>query len=146
MIYLIHKNLLYFYSRNYLKIKNNKDWINIFNSLNLSPFTKNIFGAMSYKSFDNYLLILISDSKSLSDISESIIKEFKDAFKNLLSAKITIEIHEGETQETPISYNIKSNKAAADKSVLEIENNKDIQNFVKKFNGKIKKDTIKPIK
>ena len=128
------------------KIENNKDWINIFNILNISPFTKNIFGAMSYKSFDNNLLILISDSKSLSDISESIISELKDAFKNLLSVNITIDIHEGEIQETPISYNIKSKRAATDKSTQEIENNKDIQSFIKKFNGKIKKDTIKPIK
>ena len=48
-------------------------------------------------------------------------------------------IKEGEVQETPFSYNIKKDEEAIDKSKSEIENDKDIQNFIKKFNGKIKK-------
>jgi len=131
---------------NNFKIKNNEDWISHFNSLDLSPFTKNIFGSMSFKSFENYLLILVHDSKHLTDIPENIISELKQAFKNLFSVDLSVEISEGEVQETPSSYNIKNEKEVTEKSKHEIEKDKDIQNFVKKFNGKIKTDTIKPIK
>ena len=43
-------------------------------------------------------------------------------------------------------YNIRKNEEAIGKSKLEIEKDKDIQNFLKKFNAKIKANSIKPIK
>ena len=128
------------------KFKNNKDWINYFNSLELSQFVKNIFGAMSFISFEDDKLFLMSEKHSPIDINESWISEFKDALKNSFSKEINVTIKEGEVQETPISYNAIKDEEAIGKSKLEIENNKDIQSFLRKFNAKIKADTIKPIK
>ena len=135
-----------FNSSNSNKFKNNEDWINFFNSLQVSQFIKNIFGAMSFISFEDNELCLMSEKTAPKDIHESWISEFKEALKISFSKEITVKIKEGEVQETPFSYNTKKEEEAVGKSKTEIENNKDIQNFLKKFNAKIKTDTIKPIK
>ena len=72
--------------------------------------------------------------------------EFKEALKTSFSKEINVKIKEGEVEETPFSYNIKKDEEAIGKSKSEIENDKDIQSFLKKFNAKIKDNTIKPIK
>ena len=128
------------------KFKNNQEWIKYFNSLKLSQFVKNIFGTMSFISFEKDELSLMSHKHLPKDINENWLFEFKEALKTSFSKEITVKIKEGEVEETPFSYNIKKDEEAIGKSKSEIENDKDIQSFLKKFNAKIKDNTIKPIK
>ena len=133
-------------SNNCIKFKDNNEWIKYFNSLELSQFVKNIFGAMSFVSFEDDELFLMCSKHSPKDINDNWMSEFKDALKTSFSKEITVKIEEGEVKETPFSYNIRKDEEAISKSKLEIEKDKDIQNFLKKFNAKIKANSIKPIK
>ena len=133
-------------SYNLIKFKDNNEWIKYFNSLELSQFVKNIFGAMSFVSFEDDELFLMCHKHSPKDINDNWMSEFKDALKTSFSKEITVNIEEGEVKETPFSYNIRKDEEAISKSKLEIEKDKDIQNFLKKFNAKIKANSIKPIK
>ena len=45
-----------------------------------------------------------------------------------------------------LQYKFFNNVGKLSKSKLEVEKDKDIQNFLKKFNAKIKANSIKPIK
>lgn len=101
---------------------------------------------MSFISFEEDELSLMSHKHTPKDINESWISEFKEALKSSFSKEITVKIKEGEVEETPFSYNTKKDEEAIGNSKLEIENDKDIQSFLKKFNAKIKADTVKPIK
>ena len=133
-------------SYNLIKFKDNNEWIKYFNSLELSQFVKNIFGAMSFVSFEDDELFLMCHKHSPKDINDNWMSEFKDALKTSFSKEITVKIEEGEVKETPFSYNIRKDEEAISKSKLEIEKDKDIQNFLKKFNAKINANSIKPIK
>jgi len=133
-------------SYNLIKFKDNNEWIKYFNSLELSQFVKNIFGAMSFVSFEDDELFLMCRKHSPKDINDNWMSEFKDALKTSFSKEITVKIEEGEVKETPFSYNIRKDEEAIGKSKLEIDKDKDIQNFLKKFNAKIKANSIKPIK
>ena len=46
----------------------------------------------------------------------------------------------------PIDFEEKKKKLDQDNATADINNNKDIQSFLKKFKGKIKEDSVKPIK
>ena len=123
----------------------NSSWIDLFNSLKLSPFARNYFGNMSLSSFENSSLKLIS-SQQVSEIPENIKKEFKSAISDLLSKKIDVEVLIGDVQNSPINQAKKEITKKQNLANEDIKNDKDIQDFLSKFNGKIKPDTIKPIK
>ena len=100
---------------------------------------------MSLSSFENSSLKLIS-SQQVSEIPENIKKEFKSAISDLLSKKIDVEVLIGDVQNSPINQAKKEITKKQNLANEDIKNDKDIQDFLNKFNGKIKPDTIKPIK
>ena len=92
---------------------------------------------MSFVSFEDDELFLMCRKHSPKDINDNWMSEFKDALKTSFSKEITVKIEEGEVKETPFSYNIRKDEEAIGKSKLEIEKDKDIQNFLKNY-AKIK--------
>ena len=111
----------------------------------MSPFARNYFGNMSLNSFGDNSLILCSSSE-MNEVPENIISEFKSILQNKFSESISIKIEVGDVLNSPIEE--EQNNKKNEKRVAETDINKDkeIQNFINKFNGKIKTDTIKPIK
>ena len=117
----------------------------LFNSLELSPFARNYFGNMSLFSHNDEGMILKADL-NLGDVPENIMSEFKTAVESVFSNKINIKIEKGNVINSPIQLN--ESKIEKEESLAkdQISKDKEIQDFVEKFNGKIKPETIKPSK
>ena len=130
--------------KNFL-INENNDWIKLFNSLDLSPFARSYFGSMSFDSQVNSTLVFIAN-ESIGQIPENISTEFKSELESKFSQAIDIEIRIGKVMNCPIDFEEKKKKLDQDNATADINNNKDIQSFLKKFKGKIKEDSVKPIK
>ena len=126
-------------------LQTNEDWMKLFNSIELSPFARNYFGNMSLSSHNDKEIIFIAD-KSLGDVPENIMSEFKIALESKFINKIDIKIVKGDVNNSPIQANESKMKDEENMAKNQINNDKDIQKFIKKFNGKIKSDTIKPSK
>ena len=125
--------------------KNNEDWISFFNNTEMSPFVRNYFGNMSLKSFKENKLTLIKDSK-IGDIPENIILEFKSVVKGFFEIEVEVFFEVGNVVSSPLSLKDIKHKEDMDIAQKSIYEDQDIKEFMKKFNGKIKTDTIKPIK
>ena len=130
--------------KNFL-INENNDWIKLFNSLDLSPFARSYFGSMSFDSQVNSTLVFIAD-ENIGQIPENIFTEFKSAIESKFSKVVDIEIRIGKAMNCPIDFEEKKKKLDQDNATKDINKNKDIQSFIKKFKGKIKEDSVKPIK
>jgi hypothetical protein len=63
-----------------------------------------------------------------------------------LDKNIKIHYEKGTITNSPIETQEKKEKKDLDEAHTKIKNNESIQNFVKKFKGAIKEDTIKPLK
>ena len=126
-------------------LNNNEDWVKLFNSLELSPFARNYFGNMSLFSHNDEGMILKADL-NLGDVPENIMSEFKTAVESVFSNKINIKIEKGNVINSPIQLN--ESKIEKEESLAkdQISKDKEIQDFIEKFNGKIKPETIKPSK
>ena len=126
-------------------LNNNEDWVKLFNSLELSPFARNYFGNMSLFSHNDEGMILKADL-NLGDVPENIMSEFKTTVESVFSNKINIKIEKGNVINSPIQLN--ESKIEKEESLAkdQISKDKEIQDFVEKFNGKIKPETIKPSK
>ena len=126
-------------------LNNNEDWVKLFNSLELSPFARNYFGNMSLFSHNDEGMILKADL-NLGDVPENIMSEFKTTVESVFSNKINIKIEKGNVINSPIQLN--ESKIEKEESLAkdQISKDKEIQDFVEKFNGKIKSETIKPSK
>jgi len=126
-------------------LKSNEDWMKLFNSMELSPFARNYFGNMSLSSHNDKTITFIAD-KNLGNVPENIMSEFKIAIESKFLNKIDIKIEKGDVNNSPIQVNENKMKEEESYAKNQINNDKDIQKFIKKFNGKIKSDTIKPSK
>ena len=126
-------------------IASNEDWINFFNTKKMSPFARNYFGNMSFKDFDDGAMTLLVNSES-SEIPENILSEFKTILKELFSKEVEVNFEVGTVIDSPLAVNDAENSKKYNEAKSSIKHDKDIKNFVNKFNGKIKEDTIKPIK
>ena len=126
-------------------LNNNEDWVKLFNSLELSPFARNYFGNMSLFSHNDEGMILKADL-NLGDVPENIMSEFKTTVESVFSNKINIKIEKGNVINSPIQLN--ESKIEKEESLAkdQISKDREIQDFVEKFNGKIKPETIKPSK
>ena len=124
-------------------LNNNEDWVKLFNSLELSPFARNYFGNMSLFSHNDEGMILKADL-NLGDVPENIMSEFKTTVESIFSNKINIKIEKGNVINSPIKLN--ESKIEKEESLAkdQISKDKEIQDFVEKFNGKIKPESIKP--
>ena len=129
---------------NYI-FKNNEDWISFFNNTEMSPFARNYFGNMSFESFKDNKLSLIMDSKT-GDIPENIILEFKSVIKNFFEIEVELLFQVGNVESSPLSLKDIKHKEDLDNAEKSIYEDQDIKEFMNKFNGKIKTETIKPIK
>ena len=117
----------------------------LFNSMKLSPFARNYFGNMSLSSHNDKTMTFIADT-NLGNVPENIMSEFKIAIESKFLNKIDIKIEKGDVNNSPIQVNENKMKEEESYAKNQINNDKDIQKFIKKFNGKIKSDTIKPSK
>ena len=71
------------------------------------------------------------------------------AFSALASAVMDqeqVSFHDGKVSNTPMSINDLSKKKDQDMAYKSLYEDKDIKDFMKKFSGKIKEESIKPIK
>ena len=126
-------------------IASNEDWINFFNTKKMSPFARNYFGNMSFKDFDDGTMTLIVNSES-SEIPENIHSEFKAILKESFLKEVEVNFEVGTVIDSPLAVQDAENTKKYNEAKSSIEDDKDIQSFMNKFNGKIKEDTIKPIK
>ena len=126
-------------------IVSNEDWINFFNTKKMSPFARNYFGNMSFKDFDDGTMTLIVNSES-SEIPENIHSEFKAILKESFLKEVEVNFEVGTVIDSPLAVQDAENTKKYNEAKSSIEDDKDIQSFMNKFNGKIKEDTIKPIK
>ena len=126
-------------------IASNEDWINFFNTKKMSPFARNYFGNMSFKNFDNGVITLIVNPES-SKIPENILSEFKAILKESFSKEVEVNFEVGNVLNSPLAVKDIENTKKHNEAKSSIKSDKDIENFINKFNGKIKEDTIKPIK
>jgi hypothetical protein len=111
----------------------------------MSPFARNYFGNMSFESFKDNKLSLIMDSKT-GDIPENIILEFKSVIKNFFEIEVELLFQVGNVESSPLSLKDIKHKEDLDNAEKSIYEDQDIKEFMNKFNGKIKTETIKPIK
>ncbi len=127
-----------------IAIKNNDQWIQIFNSLELSPFARNYFGYSEFESFDDLSLVLISSNED-NKIPENVHKEFKSACEDYLKKTISIEIKNGNASESPILQKEKQETDRQLRAEKEVLSDPSIQKFLDKHDGNIKDGSIKPI-
>ncbi len=127
-----------------IAIKNNDQWIQIFNSLELSPFARNYFGYSEFESFDDLSLVLISSNED-NKIPENVYKEFKSACEDYLKKTISIEIKNGNASESPIVQKEKQETDRQLRAEKEVLSDPSIQKFLDKYDGNIKDGSIKPI-
>ena len=100
---------------------------------------------MSFHSYSKSILTLVAN-EDMGEVPENIMIEFKFSLKNKLSNEIDIKIQTGSTSDSPIETLNRRNEKDQSDAENNISSDKDIQSFINKFNGKIKSDTIKPIK
>ena len=126
-------------------LNNNEDWVRLFNSLELSPFARNYFGNMSLFSHNDEGMILKADL-NLGEVPENIMSEFKTTVESIFSNKINIKIERGDVINSPIQLNESKIEQEENLAKDQISKDREIQDFMEKFNGKIKPETIKPSK
>ena len=128
-------------------ILSNEAWINFFNTNTkvMSPFARNYFGNMSFKDFSNDVMTLIVNSESV-EVPENTLLEFKSILKESFSKEVKVNFEVGTVIDSPLEVFNKDVENKYNEAKSSIEDDKDIQNFMNKFNGKIKEDSIKPIK
>ena len=127
-----------------ISIKNNDQWIQFFDSLEISPFARNYFGYLEFESFDDLSLVLIS-SNADNKIPENVHKEFKLACEDYFKKTILIEIKNGNPSKSPIHQKEKQETDRQLKAEKEILSDPSIQKFLDKYDGNIKDGSIKPI-
>ena len=132
-------------SDNNFSLNSNDEWVIFFNTLEMSPFARNYFGNMSFNSFKDNNLILNVDPDT-GNIPENIFLEFKSVIGNSISQEINILTKVNDVNESPLSVKANEEIKKQDEADSSIKNDNDIQNFIKKFDGKIKSNTIKPLK
>ena len=132
-------------SQNQEIFQNNKDWLSFFNDTKMSPFARNYFGNMCFKSYDNNKLILIKEAEA-ADVPENILLEFKSILKKFFDNEFEILFEVGNVISSPASINDSKNKEDQDNAEKSLYEDQDIKDFIKKVNGKIKTETIKPLK
>jgi hypothetical protein len=100
---------------------------------------------MMFESYKNNKLTLIKSSE-IDTVPENILSEFKLIFKKSFKKEIEVFFQDGNVTNTPMLINDISEKKDQDIANKSLYEDKDIKDFMKKFGGKIKEETIKPIK
>ena len=125
--------------------KSNEDWLSFFNKVEMSPFARNYFGNMSFKSYKDNKLTLIKDDQT-GEIPENIILEFKSVIKNSFKIEVELLFEVGNASNSPLSLKDIEDQKDLDNAQKSLHEDQDIKEFIKKYNGRIKTETVKPIK
>ena len=120
------------------------NWIDFFNELDLSPFARNYFGSLSFKDYSNNLLILNSQDDQYK-IPENVFAEFKSVCISRLGKELSIEVELGNTGISPIQRQNEIESDKQKKAEESISSDASIQKFLKKFDGKLKDGSVKPL-
>ena len=130
--------------QNINSIQSDGEWLALFNSLTLSPFARNYFGSLSFKSFDKKYLILVSSDDEYK-IPENVFNEFISACSKYFNESISVEIVQGAVTNSPIQRNKKIEEDKQAKAKQDILDNSSIQKFLNKYDGKIIDGSIKSL-
>lgn len=130
--------------QNINSIQSDGEWLTLFNSLTLSPFARNYFGCLSFKSFNKKHLILVSSDDEYK-IPENVFNEFISACSKYFNESISVEIAQGAVTNSPIQHNKKIEEDRQAKAEQDILGNSSIQKFLNKYDGKIIDDSIKSL-
>jgi len=120
------------------------DWNRIYESLELSPFAEAIFGNLEFISHEKSLITLRGDIEK-SAIPNNVLKEFEDACTKILKVKIVLKFETGSSDNSPENIKLQESNIKQSAAETSIEKDVEIQNIIKKYNGKIQKDSIKSI-
>ena len=90
-------------------------------------------------------MTLMVNSES-AEMPENILLEFKTILKESFSEEVEVNFEVGTVIDSPLAVKDAENTKKYNEAKSSIRDDKDIKNFMNKFNGKIKEDTIKPIK
>ena len=111
----------------------------------MSPFARNYFGNMSFKSYKDNKLTLIKDDQT-GEIPENIILEFKSVIKNSFKIEVELLFEVGNASKSPLSLKDIEDQKDLDNAQKSLHEDQDIKEFIEKYNGRIKTETVKPIK
>jgi DNA polymerase-3 subunit gamma/tau len=120
------------------------NWIEFFNEIDLSPFARNYFGYLSFKDYSNNLLILNSQDDQYK-IPENVFAEFKSVCVSRLGKELSIEVELGNAGISPIQRQNEIESDKQKKAEESISSDASIQKFLKKFDGKLKDGSVKPL-
>ena len=120
------------------------DWNRIYESLELSPFAEAVFGNLEFISHEKSLITLRGDIEK-SAIPNNVLKEFEDACTKILKVKIVLKFETGSSDNSPENIKLQESNIKQSAAETSIEKDVEIQNIIKKYNGKIQKDSIKSI-
>ena len=120
------------------------NWIEFFNELDLSPFARNYFGSLSFQDYSNNLLILNSQDDQYK-IPENVFAEFKSVCISRLGKELSIEVELGNAGISPIQRQNEIESDKQKKAEESISSDASIQKFLKKFDGKLKDGSVKPL-
>ena len=128
----------------FVSLKSYEEWNKAYHLMDLSPFSEALFGNLEFVSHEQSLITLRGDIDK-SSIPQSVLEEFQNECSSFLKLKITIKFEQGSAINSPanISAEINSKKQSSAKS--SIANDLEIQEIMKKFNGKIQDGSIKPL-
>ena len=128
----------------FASLKSYDEWNKAYHLMDLSPFSEALFGNLEFVSHEQSLITLRGDIDK-SSIPQSVLEEFQNECSSFLKLKITIKFEQGSAINSPanISAEINSKKQSSAKS--SIANDLEIQEIMKKFNGKIQDGSIKPL-
>ena len=120
------------------------DWNRIYESLELSPFAEAIFGNLEFISHEKSLITLRGDIEK-SAIPNNVLKEFEDACTKILKVKIVLKFETGSSDNSPENIKLQESNIKQSAAETSIQKDVEIQNIIKKYNGKIQKDSIKSL-
>ena len=131
-------------SKDKCNLKNNSDWLELFDLLSLSPFARNYFGNLSFLSFEESLITLVQPEEE-SNIPENVFKEFQTVLNAYYGYEIEVEIKQGDNNNSPLNHKKKIESDRQSKAEKDVLSDPSIQKFLDKYDGNIKDGSIKPV-
>jgi len=131
-------------SKDKCNLKNNSDWLELFDLLSLSPFARNYFGNLSFLSFEESLITLVKPEEE-NNIPENVFKEFQTVLNAYYGYEIEVKIKQGNNNNSPLNHKKKIESDRQSKAEKDVLSDPSIQKFLDKYDGNIKDGSIKPV-
>tara|TARA_A100001037_G_C14993351_1_gene563632 strand:- start:664 stop:999 length:336 start_codon:yes stop_codon:yes gene_type:complete len=103
--------------------------------MELSAFTKNYFGNLSFARFNNETIFLCGSKEQL-DVPEKVMSEFVDKVKDKFDG-IEVALEEGISSSSPNKINEEKKLKDIESTKSELSNDPDIKDFLDEFDGEI---------